>query len=81
MSTRRVTRAALGALPQDTTPYVQKSGDTMTGALTLPGDPVSALQAATKNYVDTSAAAVGGGLSQKVSTVPAADADGDAAPR
>ena len=66
-----ITRAALGALPQDTTPYVEKSGDTMTGALTLPGDPVSSLQAATKNYVDVSTAAVQGGISQKVSTVPA----------
>ena len=67
-----IARAALGAIPQDTSPYVMKSGDTMTGALTLPGDPVSSLQAATKNYVDNSTAAVAGGLSQKVSTVPTA---------
>ncbi|MGI4854493.1 MAG: hypothetical protein ACRYF4_10675 [Janthinobacterium lividum] len=52
--------------------YVLKTGDTMTGALTLPADPVSALQAATKNYVDTTAAALQGGLSQKVSTLPQA---------
>lgn len=32
---------------------VLKSGDTMTGALILSGDPSSGLQAATKNYVDT----------------------------
>ena len=71
-----IARAALGlspsvtATPQDTSGYVLKSGDTMTGALTLPGDPVSSLQAATKNYVDTSAAALQAGLSQKVSTAP-----------
>lgn len=67
-----IARAALGAVPQDTSAYVLKSGDTMTGALTLPGDPVAALQAATKNYVDSSVAAGQGGLSQKVSTAPAA---------
>lgn len=33
-------------------PYVQIVGDTMTGALILSGDPVQALQAATKQYVD-----------------------------
>jgi len=32
---------------------VAKSGDTMTGALVLPGAPTSELQAATKGYVDT----------------------------
>lgn len=31
---------------------VSKTGDTMTGALVLPGDPVAALQAADKSYVD-----------------------------
>ncbi len=36
---------------------VSKSGDTMTGALTLPGDPTSGLHAATKSYVDTTASA------------------------
>ena len=35
--------------------FVAKSGDTMTGALTLAGDPVSDLQAATKKYVDDNA--------------------------
>lgn len=38
--------------------YVLKAGDTMTGALTLAADPVSNLQAATKQYVDSNA---GGG--------------------
>lgn len=64
--------AATGALPSADSPgdYVLKSGDTMTGPLTLPGDPVSALQAATKNYVDVNTAALQGGLAQKVSTLP-----------
>ena len=39
-------------------PYVLKAGDTMTGALVLPGDPVSAQQAADKHYVDTNVTAV-----------------------
>ena len=33
--------------------FVEKSGSTMTGALVLPGDPSSGLQASTKNYVDS----------------------------
>ena len=52
--------------------YVQKSGDTMTGALLLPGDPVSAQQAADKHYVDVNIAALGGGSATKVSTLPSA---------
>ncbi|MEV1096491.1 hypothetical protein AB0I87_13600 [Streptomyces sp. NPDC049952] len=36
---------------------VSKAGDTMTGPLTLPGNPTSALHAATKQYVDS----LGGG--------------------
>lgn len=35
-------------------PYVLKSGDTMTGFLTLSGNPTANLHAATKQYVDTS---------------------------
>lgn len=35
---------------------VSRSGDTMTGALTLFGDPVNDLEAATKQYVDTAEA-------------------------
>ena len=61
-----------GAAPADTSPYVQKSGDTMTGALILPGDPATPLQAADKNYVDSTTAALGAGLDQKVSKVPVA---------
>jgi hypothetical protein len=33
--------------------WVLKAGDTMTGALVLPSDPAAALQAATKQYVDS----------------------------
>jgi len=33
--------------------YVSKAGDTMTGPLTLPGDPTAPLQAADRHYVDT----------------------------
>ncbi len=54
-------------------PYVLKSGDTMTGALQLPGDPLSATQAADKHYVDATVSAVAGGLGQKVSETPAGD--------
>ena len=37
----------------DADAYVLKTGDTMTGALTLPDDPVNPLEASTKQYVDT----------------------------
>jgi hypothetical protein len=37
--------------------YVSKAGDTMTGPLTLAGDPTAPSQAATRNYVDTGLAA------------------------
>jgi hypothetical protein len=64
--------AAAIAGPLDSSGYVLKAGDTMTGPLVLPGDPVSALQAADKNYVDDGLATVAGGIAQKVSTVPLA---------
>ena len=68
-----IARAALtGVVPEDSSPYVQKSGDTMTGALVLPGDPTSGLQAATKGYVDATTAGMQAGLAQKVSTIPQA---------
>jgi lysophospholipase L1-like esterase len=54
----------------DTSPYVIKTGDTMTGPLGLPGDPTTANQAADKHYVDTSVTALGGGLGQKVALLP-----------
>jgi hypothetical protein len=66
-----IAAAALGA-PLDASPYVLKAGDTMTGPLVLPADPVSTNQAADKHYVDASVAAVSGGAGQKVSTVPVA---------
>jgi hypothetical protein len=62
--------AAVTGHPLDSSPYVLKAGDTMTGPLVLPGDPVSALQAADKNYVDENIAAVSGGSGQMVSTQP-----------
>jgi hypothetical protein len=43
-------------LSTQTTAGVAKTGDTMTGALTLPGSPTLNLQAATKQYVDSTAA-------------------------
>jgi hypothetical protein len=64
--------AAVSGHPLDSSPYVLKAGDTMTGPLVLPADPVSAFQAADKNYVDESVAASSGGLGQKVSTEPSA---------
>ena len=64
--------AAVTGHPLDSTPYLLKSGDTMTGPLILPADPVSSAQAANKNYVDVSVAAATGGLGQKVSTLPQA---------
>lgn len=50
--------AATGYVGGDPT-KVSKTGDTMTGALVLPGDPVSPLQAADKSYAD---ALVSGGV-------------------
>jgi lysophospholipase L1-like esterase len=61
--------AATGS-PLDSTPYVLKAGDTMTGALNLPGDPTSPLQAADMNYVGEQVSGVSAGLGQKVSTIP-----------
>jgi hypothetical protein len=62
--------AAATGFPLDASPYVLKAGDTMTGPLVLPGDPVSPSQAADKHYVDTNIAAVTAGLGQKVSLLP-----------
>ena len=62
--------AAATGFPLDSSPYVQKAGDTMAGPLLLPADPVSANQAADKNYVDENVAATAGGLGQKVSLLP-----------
>jgi hypothetical protein len=54
-----------------TGPYVQITGDTMTGPLVLPGDPTSALQAADKQYVDETAAALSSAVAGKVAQNPA----------
>ena len=64
--------AAAVLAPQTSSLYVMKAGDTMTGPLILPADPVSASQAADKHYVDTSVAAVGGGSGGKVALAPTA---------
>jgi hypothetical protein len=64
--------AAATGFPLVSSPYVQKTGDTMTGPLVLPADPVSPNQAADKNYVDENLAATAGGLGQKVSLLPTA---------
>jgi hypothetical protein len=64
--------AAQSGIPQDSSAYVLKTGDTMTGALFLPSDPLSANQAADKHYVDTNVASVTAGLGQKVSLLPTA---------
>jgi hypothetical protein len=53
--------AAVTGTPEESSPYVLKAGDTMTGPLNLPADPVNTNQAADKHYVDTSVAAVGSG--------------------
>jgi hypothetical protein len=65
-----IAQAQIG--PLVSSPYVLKTGDTMTGPLVLPGDPVSTNQAADKHYVDASVASVGGGSGQKVSLLPTA---------
>jgi hypothetical protein len=65
--------AAVTGHPLDgTSPYVMKTGDTMTGALVLPGDPTTPNDAADKHYVDVNVAAAAGGLGQKVSLLPSA---------
>ena len=67
-----IAAAALGHPLDSTEPYVLKTGDTMTGPLVLPGDPVTPLQASDKNYVDEQTAGLQAGLGQKVSTNPQA---------
>jgi trimeric autotransporter adhesin len=67
-----IAAAVTGHPLASTTPYVLKTGDTMTGALVLPGDPTAANDAADKHYVDVNIAATAGGLGQKVSTLPSA---------
>jgi len=65
--------AAVAGSSGGSTAYVLKAGDTMTGPLVLPADPTSALQAATKQYVDSVAGSGGSGLSgQTVNYLPVA---------
>ena len=47
----------IGGLQIDVSNKVNKSGETMTGPLTLNDDPTNTYHAATKNYVDTAIAA------------------------
>jgi lysophospholipase L1-like esterase len=64
--------AAVSGAPLDSsTPYVLKTGDTMTGSLNLVGDPTASTEAADKHYVDVNISALATGLSQKVSLLPA----------
>ena len=65
-----IAQAQIGAIPLDQSPYVVKTGDTMTGPLVLPGDPATPNQAADKNYVDTNVAQLTAGLAGKVSLLP-----------
>jgi lysophospholipase L1-like esterase len=65
-----IAAAVSGASPQDSSAYVLKTGDTMTGPLVLPGDPTAPLQAAEKQYVDEQIAGVAGGGSGKVALLP-----------
>jgi hypothetical protein len=67
-----IAEAQISPLSLSSSPYVLKAGDTMTGPLLLPADPVSPLQAADKNYVDENIAALGGGVSGTVRTLPSA---------
>src|SRR6188472_183710 len=59
----------IGALQTDVGTKINRSGDTMTGFLSLYLDPELPTHAATKSYVDAMAITGGGGISQ---------ADGDA---
>lgn len=51
-STSFLKKTAANTWTLDTTTYLPLAGGTLTGALTLNADPASALQAATKQYVD-----------------------------
>ena len=61
-----------------TSPYAPIDNPIFTGTVTLPGDPTTALEAATKQYVDANGGGGGGGASVSVSaTAPTSPADGD----
>ena len=65
-----IAAAVAGVPAASSSPYVLVAGDTMTGPLVLPADPVSPLQAADKNYVDENVSAIAAGLGGKVSLLP-----------
>ena len=67
-----IAQAQLGSTTGTSETFVPTTGGTMTGPLVLPGDPVTATQAADKHYVDTNITAVLAGVGQKVSMVPVA---------
>lgn len=62
----------IGTTEVDLSNYLQLSGGTMTGALTLSGDPTSNLHASTKQYVDNSIASVSTAVSGKQDTITGA---------
>jgi hypothetical protein len=57
---QQIAAAEIAPITLSSSPFVLKTGDTMTGPLVLPGDPASALQAADKHYVDENVAPVFG---------------------
>lgn len=52
------------------TKYLPLSGGSLNGALQLPSDPATAMQAATKNYVDNAVAPISSEVAQAVSSAP-----------
>jgi Chaperone of endosialidase len=57
--------------------YVNITGDAMTGALTLVSDPTGALEAATKQYVDSKVIEAGGGITMAEADDRYVNIDGD----
>jgi hypothetical protein len=57
--------------------YVNITGDTLTGPLTLAADPGAALQAATKQYVDQAVINAGGGITQADADLRYVNVSGD----
>lgn len=57
--------------------YVKKAGDTMTGLLTLSGDPATNLHASTKQYADTKFAKSGGTVSGAMTVTGAVSLNDD----
>jgi len=73
-----------GASTSGLTLKVDKAGDTLTGKLTLDGDPINALHAATKQYVDSQVSSVtpgattnGYGTRTVSANAPSGGSDGD----